>query len=122
LGVEILETSWNIQPVHHLNDSLARLFRLKGPIMQTQPTNLDRWTAAITRGSAATRKPVAPILMCMDTFEGGTVVPVVWQTGYSDRIRKLGGAIETKEYPNDDHFSLPASCVPDARRWLNSLF
>lgn len=34
LGVEIIETSWNIQPVHHLNDAFARLFRLNGPVMQ----------------------------------------------------------------------------------------
>ena len=50
LGVEILETSWNIQPVHHLNDTIARIFRLKGPVMQSPPTNLDAWKAAITNG------------------------------------------------------------------------
>lgn len=122
LGVEIIEKSWNIQPVHHLNDTFARLFRLKGPVMQDKPANLDRWKAAITAGSAATRKPVAPVLMCMDTFDGGTTVPVAWQTGYAEKVKKLGGSIETKEYPKDDHFSLPNSCAPDAREWLNGLF
>ena len=122
LGVEILETAWNIQPVHHLNDSFARLFRLKGPVMQEKPTNLDAWKEAITAGSAGTRKPVAPVLMCMDTFDGGTAVPVIWQTKYADLVKGLGGTIEIKEYPKDDHFSLPNSCAPDAREWLNGLF
>ena len=122
LGIEILETAWNIQPVHHLNDSFARLFRLKGPVMQEKPTNLDAWKEAITAGSAGTRKPVAPVLMCMDTFDGGTAVPVIWQTKYADLVKKSGGTIEIKEYPNDDHFSLPNSCAPDALKWLNGLF
>lgn len=122
LGIEILETAWNIQPVHHLNDSFARLFRLKGPVMQEKPTNLDAWKEAITAGSAGTRKPVAPVLMCMDTFDGGTAVPVIWQTKYADLVKKNGGTIEIKEYPNDDHFSLPNSCASDALKWLNELF
>lgn len=122
LGVEIIETSWNIQPVHHFCDTVARLFRLKGAIMLSKPTNLDRWQAAITAGSAATRKPVAPVLLCTDTFDGGTVVPVPWQKAYSEKVKELGGSIETKEYPHDDHFSLPNHCAPDAREWLNGLF
>ena len=60
--------------------------------------------------------------MCMDTLDGGTAVPVIWQTKYADLVKKLGGTIETKEYPNDDHFSLPNSCAPDAHAWLNGLF
>ncbi|MFM8766125.1 MAG: lipase family protein [Spartobacteria bacterium] len=122
LGVEIIETSWNIQPVHHFCDTVARLFRLKGAIMQSKPTNLDRWQAAITAGSAATRKPVAPVLMCMDTFDGGTVVPVPWQEAYAEKVKELGGSIEIKEYPHDDHFSLPNHCAPAAREWLTGLF
>jgi len=122
LGIEIIETSWNIQAVHHFSDTVARLFRLKGAILQSKPTNLDRWQAAITAGSAATHKPVAPVLMCMDTFDGGTVVPVSWQEAYAEKVKELGGSIEVKEYPKDDHFSLPNSCAPDARAWLNGLF
>jgi hypothetical protein len=122
LGVEIIETAWNIQPVHHLNDTIARLFKLKGAIMQEKPTNLDAWKAAITDGSSGTRKPVAPVLICMDTFKGGLTVPDVWQTNYADLVKKLGGSVEFKEYPKDDHFSLPNSCAPDAREWLNGLF
>ena len=122
LGIEIIETSWNIQPVHHFGDTVARLFRLKGAIMQSNPKNVDRWQAAITAGSAATRKPVAPVLLCMDLFDGGTVVPVTWQTAYAAKVQQLGGSIKTLEYPNDDHFSLPNSCAPAARQWLNGLF
>jgi cephalosporin-C deacetylase-like acetyl esterase len=122
LGIEIIETAWNIQPAHHFNDTIARLFKLKGAIMQAKPTNLDAWTAAITDGSSGTRKPIAPILMCMDTFDGGTAMPVPLQQAYADRVKKLGGSIEIKKYPKDDHFSLPNSCAPDARAWLDRLF
>ena len=121
-GIEIIEASWNIQPVHHFGDTVARLFRLKGPIMQSKPMNLERWQAAITAGSAATHKPVAPVLLCMDTFAGGTVVPVTWQQAYAQKVKELGGSIEIKEYPKDDHFSLPNSSTPAALKWLNGLF
>jgi pimeloyl-ACP methyl ester carboxylesterase len=118
LGVEIIEKAWNSQPVHHLNDTLGRLFRLKGAVLKPQPANWDAWVAAINSGSAATRKPVAPVLVCIDTFDGGTMIPVSWQTAYVEAVRALGGTIESRDYPNDDHFSLPQSCVADARAWL----
>ncbi len=120
LGVAILDGAWRAQPVHHLNDTIARLFRLKGPILQPKPANFDAWKAAIAAGSAGTRKPIAPVLVCIDSFEGGTVVPVAWQTGYIDAVRKLGGTVESREYPHDDHFSLPRSCVADAQAWLRA--
>lgn len=120
LGVEIIETAWNTQPVHHLNDVIARMFRLKGAVLNPDPPNFDEWKAAIAASSAANKKPVAPVLVCIDTFDGGTVVPVAWQTGYVEAVRKLGGTVETREYPKDDHFSLPVSCVGDARAWLNT--
>lgn len=121
LGVEIIETAWNIQPVHHLNDVIARMFRLKGAVLNPDPPNFSEWKNAIDAGSAAQKKPVAPVLVCIDTFDNGTVVPVSWQTGYIDAVKALGGDIETREYPKDDHFSLPSSCVGDARAWLNTL-
>ena len=118
LGVEIIEKTWNNQPVHHLNDTLGRLFRLKGAVLKPQPANWDAWVAAINSGSAATRKPVAPVLVCIDTFDGGTMIPVSWQTAYVEAVKALGGTVEVRDYPNDDHFSLPQSCVADARAWL----
>jgi len=121
LGIEIVEKAWNIQPVHHLNDTIARLFAFRGAVLNATPTNWPAWEAAIDAGSAAGRKPVAPVLVCIDTFHNGSVVPVSWQTGYVDAIRALGGTIEVREYPNDDHFSLPQSCVADARAWLTGL-
>jgi hypothetical protein len=120
LGVEILEAAWNTQPVHHLNDTIARNFRLKGPILNLAGSNFDDWKAAIIAGSAATRKAVAPVLVCIDSFDGGTVIPVSWQNGYVDAARALGGTVETREYPRDDHFSLPQSCIADARAWLTA--
>ena len=122
LGVSIIEAAWNTQPVHHLNDTIARLFRLKGAIMQIKHGALPAWLAAIEAGSAAQKKPVCPILVCIDTFDGGTVVPVAWQTNYVTAMQTLGGAVSTKEYPNDDHFSLPTSCIADATAWLKPLF
>lgn len=119
LGVEIIETAWNNQPVHHLNDTIARMFRLKGAVLNPEPPNFGVWKAAIIASSAAAKKPVAPVLVCIDTFDGGTVVPVSWQTGYINAVKALGGTVESREYPRDDHFSLPQSCVGDARAWLN---
>jgi pimeloyl-ACP methyl ester carboxylesterase len=121
LGVEIIETAWNIQPVHHLNDVIARMFRLKGAVLNPDPPNFGEWKDAIDAGSAAQKKPVAPVLVCIDTFDNGTVVPVSWQRAYVDAVKALGGSIEIREYPKDDHFSLPPSCVGDARTWLNTL-
>ena len=121
LGVEIIETAWNNQPVHHLNDTIGRMFRLKGAVLNPKPPNFGAWKDAIIASSAAQRKPAAPVLVCMDTFDGGTVIPVSWQTGYVDAITELGGTVEVRRYPDDDHFSLPQSSVGDARAWLNQL-
>lgn len=122
LGVATIEEAWNIQPVHHLGNTLGRLQVLKGPILKSPPVNFDSWKNAITAGSAGMRKPVCPVLVCIDGFKGGTVQPVAWQAAYADKVRELGGSVEIKEYPTDDHFSLPQRCVPDARKWLNALF
>jgi hypothetical protein len=118
LGVEIIESAWNNQPIHHLNDTIGRLFRLKGAILHPNPQKFDACKAAIVAGSAAARKPVAPILVCIDGFAGGTAVPVVWQRGYIEAVKQLGGTIEVREYPNDDHFSLPQACVGEGIAWL----
>jgi len=119
LGVEIIETSWNIQPVHHLSDTIDRLHLLKGAVTQAKPANLDAWKKAVDAASGGTRKPCAPMLVCMDN---GTLNPLPWQQALATEVTKLGGNVETKSYPNDDHFSLPNSCAPDARNWLNGLF
>ena len=119
LGVEIIETAWNIQPVHHLGDTIDRLCLLKGPVMQAKPANLDSWKEAVAAASAATRKSTAPVLLCMDN---GVFNPLVWQQALANKIKTLGGSIQVKHYPNDDHFSLPNSCAPEARTWLNGLF
>ena len=121
LGVQILEAAWNNQPVHHLNDMIARMFRLKGAVLKGNPLVLPAWKAAIVDSSAANRKPVAPVLVCIDSFDNGTVVPVSWQTAYVDAVKKFGGSVEVRDYPEDDHFSLPVSCAGDARAWLNRL-
>lgn len=121
LGVEIIEKGWNNQPVHHLNDVVGRLFRLKGAVLNPNPPNFGAWKDAIVASSAAQRKPVAPVLVCIDRFDNGTVIPVSWQTAYVSAATALGGTVDVRNYPNDDHFSLPASCVGDARAWLNKL-
>lgn len=53
--------------------------------------------------------------------QDGNVVPVSWQTAYVDDVKALGGGVEVRDYPDDDHFSLPQSCVADARAWLTKL-
>jgi len=121
LGVQIIETAWNNQPVHHLNDMIGRMFRLKGAVLKGNPLDLPAWKAAIADSSAAKKKPVAPVLVCIDTFDNGTVVPVSWQTAYVDAVKKFGGSVEVRDYPEDDHFSLPVSCAGDTRSWLNRL-
>lgn len=120
LGVEIINTAWNHQPIHHISDVLVRMFRLKGPVFNKPPKNLPAWEAALMAGSAGQTKPVCPILVCMDTFDGGTVIPVPVQQAYVKAVQDLGASVETREYPNDDHFALPADCVGDARAWLTS--
>jgi pimeloyl-ACP methyl ester carboxylesterase len=122
LGVSIIEEAWNTQPVHHFGDTITRLYRLKGAIIKFQPGVMPAWLAAIEAGSAAQKKPVCPLLVCMDTFDGGTVVPVAWQSDYIKAMQALGGDVSVKEYPNDDHFSLPTSCIADATAWLKPLF
>ena len=90
--------------------------------MQIKPGVMPAWQAAITAGSAAQNTPVCPVFVCMDTFDGGTVVPVAWQTDYVKAAQSLGGSVDTKEYPNDDHFILPTSCIADATAWVKPLF
>lgn len=121
LGIDIVQGSYDAQPVHHLNDTIARLFRLKGAVLDIDKAVLPAWVQAMTTASGAQHRPICPVLLCIDAFDGGTVVAVQWQTDYAEAIEKLGGTITTRTYPNDDHFSLPASCVDDARAWLNGL-
>jgi hypothetical protein len=118
LGEGIVRSAWNTLPVHHLNDTIARLFRFRGAVLRPDPANFDKWKAAIAAVSAGARKPIAPVLVCIDSFDGGTVIPVDWQTAYADRAKALGGDVIVREYSGDDHFSLPQSCCVEARSWL----
>jgi cephalosporin-C deacetylase-like acetyl esterase len=121
LGVSIVDEAWNEQPVHHLGDTLNRLARLKGPVLRQDPQNFTQWLAAMARGSACRVKPTVPIFLCIDGFDGGTVIPVTWQQAYLNATLVLGAEVTVREYPNDDHFSLPASCVADGFAWLQGL-
>lgn len=118
LAVEIAEQAWNRQPIHHLSDVVARMYRLKGALLNYPQKNWNAWTAAIEAGSAGLVKPICPLLVCMDTFDGGTAAPVTWQQKFVQDVEALGAKVEIRDYPHDDHFSLPASCVHEARDWL----
>jgi dienelactone hydrolase len=118
LGVEVIETAWNTQPVHHLDDVIKRQFRLKGAMVRSDPQNFDAWKAAIARSSAGQKAPRCPLLLCVDTFGGGLVVPVPWQDAYQQAVEAHGGQIERIEFPDDDHFSLPQAAAPQAQAWL----
>lgn len=122
VGIEVFETNWNIQPVHHLSDILGRAYKHRGQVMKVDKTKLPAWIQAIAESSAAQVKPVCPILVLIDSQGGGTVCPVSWQTGYADAVTALGGNVTVKDYPHDDHFSLPQSSIDDARAWLSGLF
>jgi pimeloyl-ACP methyl ester carboxylesterase len=118
LGKQILAGTADTQPVHHLNDTLARLHLTRGPILQFDQSKFDALLAAMSSASAGQARPRCPVLVCIDGFAGGTAVPVVWQQQYAKQVTALGGDITTTIYPDDDHFSLPTSCVADAQRWL----
>ncbi|MBS0263331.1 MAG: hypothetical protein JSS02_15420 [Planctomycetes bacterium] len=120
LGLQILEDSWNVQPVHHLNDTVSRLFRLKGAVLRSPPRNIDAWKQAIAQASAGRVKPRCPLLMCVDSFAGGAVIPVAWQQGYAQAVQALGGTIETVDFPHDDHFSLPFAARDTVADWLQN--
>lgn len=122
LGIDLVEQAWEHQPVHHFSDTVARTFRFRGPIMAVQPDRLAAWEDAFTEASAARVKPRCPILVAIDSFDGGTVIPVAWQTGYIDAIRALGGDIESREYPDADHFEVPTLSIDDARAWIATKF
>lgn len=121
VGIELIERAWNTQPVHHFSDTVARTFRFSGPIMAVKQDRLGAWIDAMTEASATRGCPRCPILLQVDGFDGGTVIPVAWQTGYADAVASLGGSIETRTYPDCDHFELPARSIDDARAWLAAL-
>ena len=118
LGMQLMQDSWKVQPVHHLNDMIARSFRLKGAILKSSPENFDAWKGAIKLGSAGRVKPRCPLLMCVDSFQGGTVIPVPWQHAYAKSVKALGATIETQEFPQDDHFSLPFAVREVVANWM----
>jgi len=118
LGLQLMSDSWKVQPVHHLNDMAARTFRLKGAILKSPPLNFEAWKAAIVQASAGRGKPRCPLLMCVDGLAGGTVVPVPWQHAYAKVVETWGGKIEIREFPNDDHFSLPFTARDLVDDWM----
>ncbi len=120
LGLQLMEQSWKVQPVHHLNDVIARTFRLQGAILRSPPRNLNSWKSAIAKSSAGLVKPRCPLLMCVDSFGNGTVIPVAWQEDYAKVMQGLGAKIETQKFPNDDHFSLPFSVRDVVADWMDS--
>ena len=121
LGKEILAGTADTQPVHHLNDTLARLHVKRGPVLNFDHSKFPTWLTAMSSASAGHVRPRCRVLMCVDGFNGGTVIPVAWQQQYAKQISDLGGDITITMYPDDDHFSLPASCVADALTWLEGL-
>lgn len=122
LGIKVINDNWNIQPVHHFTDILIRAYHHEGPIMAIDKSKLPTWVEVMKASSAAQFKPVCPVRVYIDTQNGGSVIPVSWQTGYVAAITALGGTVESIDYPNDDHFSLPQSCIADAKDWLEKLF
>ena len=65
---------------------------------------------------------LAPLLVCVDAFGGGLVVPVPWQDAYQQAVEAHGTQLERIEFPDDDHFSLPQAAAPQAQAWLAQRF
>ena len=120
LGIELIDAAWDTQPVHHFSDTVARAFRFHGPVLDVDQSRLGAWAAAMAEASATRFAPRCPILVAIDAFDSGTVIPVAWQTGYVDAITALGGQVETRDYPGADHFELPVAAIDDCRAWLTA--
>jgi hypothetical protein len=123
LGERIARTTYNTLTVHHLNDVLARAFHHDGPIMRSDPRNLDAWVECLAESSAGQVEPRCPVLVCQDMGnpEGHFPCPLPWQDGYVARVRELGGDVTVRRYADDDHFSLCTSAMPEAKDWLELL-
>ena len=122
LGEATIAAAWNTQPVHHLSDTIARQFRFKGPVLALDRETLPAWTAAMTEASAGRVLPRCAVHVMVDERDGGSVIPVGWQDGYVGAVEALGGDVTVTRYPDDDHFSLPLSCVATAQKWLAERF
>jgi pimeloyl-ACP methyl ester carboxylesterase len=122
IGIRIHDENWNTQPVHHLSDILARANSHEGDAMSINKEKLPAWLKAMTEASASLVKARCPVWVAIDAQHDGSVVPVSWQEQYIADAQALGSDVTSKQYPNDDHFSLPQSCVDDARAWLAQCF
>ena len=120
LGEEIIDAAWNTQPVHHLSDTIARQFRFRGPVLAVESDALPAWTEAMAEASAGRVRPRCPVHVMVDGLDGGSVIPVAWQDGYVAAVQALGADVTVTRFPDDDHFSLPASCVGLAQQWLTA--
>lgn len=122
VGRRVFEQGWDVQPVHHLSDTLGRAYKHEGQVMAVDPAKIGAWLQAFNDASAAQRKPIAPVLVQIDRQMEDGPCPVPWQLGYIDAINALGGDITSTTYPDDDHFSLPQSAIDEARSWLAARF
>jgi len=122
VGKRVFEQGWNVQGIHHLNDTLERAYKHEGQVMAVDTTKLGAWMQAFTEASATLKKPIAPVLVLIDEQDPNGPCPLTWQHGYVDAVKAFGGDITVKSYANDDHFSLPQSSVGDAKEWLTSKF
>jgi hypothetical protein len=122
LGKQIFLDNFDTAPVHHLSDIITRAFKHQGAILDVKKEKLPAWLNAFEQASAGRVKPIAPVLVLVDSQDPHGPCPVPWQLGYIEAIKALGGDISSSTYPNDDHFSLPQSSVDEARTWLNAKF
>lgn len=122
LGIKVWNENWNVQPVHHLSDIIARAYVHEGPILAIDKTKLPAWLEVFTDGSAGRVTPICPVHVFIDSQAGGTVIPVGWQQGYVDAVQALGADIVVTDCPEDDHFSLPKNQIAPAKAWLESQF
>lgn len=122
LGRDTFLASYDVQPGHHMADTIGRLQKHTGPIIMVNGEKVPHIAQAIMEGSAGKRKPVCPILVQIDKqFDNGPC-PWAWQTGYIEAAQEFGGDISVTEYPTADHFALPSQGIGEAQEFLASKF
>lgn len=121
LGRDTFEAIYDLQPGHHMADTIGRLAKHVGPIIEIKAAAIPAVGKALTESSGGKRKPVCPILVQIDKQYSGPC-PWPWQYGYIEAVKGFGGDITATEYPEADHFALPAAAIAEAREFLESQF
>lgn len=121
LGRDTFMATYDSQPGHHMADTIGRLAKHAGPIIEIQKDAIPKLAKALIASSGGARKPVCPILVQIDKQYSGPC-PWPWQYGYIEALKGFGADVTATEYPEADHFALPGAAIAEAREFLDSKF